>query len=37
MAKLFANSGNPDEMQNVASDLGLHCFPFSLLGIFRQK
>ena len=29
-AKLFANSGDPD--QNAASDLGLHCFPITRLG-----
>ena len=28
MAKLFANSGDPDQMpHSVASDLGLHCLP----------
>ena len=27
MAKLFANSGDPDQTpRSVASDLGLHCF-----------
>ena len=32
MAKLFANSGDPDQMlHTVASDLGLHCFPVSFL------
>ena len=29
MAKLLANSGDPDQMPlSVASDLGLHCLPF---------
>ena len=28
MAKLFANSRDPDQMsRSVASDLGLHCLP----------
>ena len=32
MAKLFANSGDPDQMPHtVASDLGLHCLPITLL------
>ena len=36
MAKLFANSGDPDQMpQNAASDLGLHCLPISPLGVSR--
>ena len=31
MAKLFANSGDPDQMPHfVASDLGLHCLPVTL-------
>ena len=30
MVKLFANSGNPDQMlPSVASDLGLHCLPIT--------
>ena len=38
MAKLFANSGNPDLKQHdVASDLGLHCLPDSLLGVSRLQ
>ena len=38
MAKLFANSGDPDQMlQNVASDLGLHCLPITLFGVSRLK
>ena len=33
MAKLFANSGDPDQMPHfAASDLGLHCLPITLLG-----
>ena len=33
MAKLFANSEDPDQtMCSVASDLGLHCLPITLLG-----
>ena len=32
MAKLFANSGYPDQMPHiVASDLGLHYLPITLL------
>ena len=32
MAKLFANSGDPDQTpQNAASDLGLHCFLITFL------
>ena len=32
MAKLFANSGDPDQTpRSAASDLGLHCFPMTLL------
>ena len=32
MAKLFANSGDPDKMPcSVASDLGLHCLGVSRL------
>ena len=34
MAKLFANSGDPD--QSAASDLGLHCLPITLLGNFSR-
>ena len=34
MAKLFANSRDPDQTpHSVASDLGLHCLPVTLLGI----
>ena len=33
MAKLFANSGDPDQTpRSAASDLGLHCLPVTLLG-----
>ena len=32
MAKLFANSGDPDQtLHSVTSDLGLHCLPVTLL------
>ena len=38
MAKLFANSGDPDQMpHSVASDLGLYCLPISLLGVARLQ
>ena len=38
MAKLLANSGDPDQMPHaVASDLSLHCLPVTLLGVFRLK
>ena len=31
MAKLFANSGDPDQTpRSAASDLGLHCLPMGL-------
>ena len=34
MAKLFANSGDPDQTpRSAASDLGLHCLPITLLGV----
>ena len=34
MAKLFANSGDPDQIpHSVASDLGLHCLPSTLLRV----
>ena len=35
MAELFANSGDPDH--SAASDLGLHCLPFTVLGLSRLK
>ena len=38
MAKLFANSGDPDQTpQNAASDLGLHFLPITLLGVSRLQ
>ena len=34
MAKLFANSGDPDQMlHSAASDLVLHCLPITLLRV----
>ena len=34
MVKLFANSGDPDQMpHSAASDLGLHCLPLTSLGV----
>ena len=35
MAKLFANSGDPD--QTPRSDPGLHCLPITLLGVSRLQ
>ena len=38
MAKLFANSPDPDYMLHSAvSDLGLHYLPITLLGVSRLK
>ena len=38
MAKLFANSGDPDQMQHsVEGDLGLHCLPITLLRVSRLQ
>ena len=38
MAKLFANSGDPDQMlHSAASDLGLHRLPVTLLRISRLQ
>ena len=38
MAKLFANSGDPDQMpHSAASDLGLHCLPITLLRVSRLQ
>ena len=38
MAKLFGNSGDPDQTpHSAASDLDLHCLPITLLGISRLK
>ena len=34
MAKLFANSGDPDQMpHSVVTDLGLHCLPITLVWV----
>ena len=36
--KFFLNIGDLDQMpQNVASDLGLHCLPVTLLGDLRTN
>ena len=38
MVELFANSGDPDQMlHSVASDLGLHYLPITLLGVSRLQ
>ena len=38
MAKLFANSGDPDQMlHSAASDLGLHCLPSTLLRVSQLQ
>ena len=38
MAKLFANSGDPDQTpRSAASDLGLHCLPVILLQVSRLQ
>ena len=38
MAKLFANSGDPDQMpHSAAADLGPHCLPISLCMVSRLK
>ena len=38
MIELFANIGDPDQtLHSVASDLGLHCLPITLLGVSRQQ
>ena len=38
MAKLFANSGDPDQMpHSAASDLGLHCLLVTLLVISKLQ
>ena len=38
MAKLFANSGDLDQMSHFAvSDLGLYCLPITLLRVSRLK
>ena len=38
MAKLFANSGDPDQtLRSAASDLGLHCLLITLLRVSRLQ
>ena len=38
MAKLFANSGDPDQTPHAAaSDQGLHCLPITHLGVSRLQ
>ena len=38
MAKLFANSGDPDQTpRSAASDLGLHCLLITLLRVSRLQ
>ena len=38
MAKLFANSGDPDQMpHSAASDRGLHCLPVTLLWVSQLQ
>ena len=38
MAKLFANSGDPDQTpHSAASNLGLHCLPITLLQVSRLQ
>ena len=38
MAKIFANSGDTDQMPHSAvSDLGLHCLPITLLGVSQLQ
>ena len=38
MDKSFVNDGGPDQTPHyVASDLGLHCFPVTLLRVSRLK
>ena len=38
MAEQFANSGDPDRTpRSVASDLGLHCLPITLLAVSRLQ
>ena len=38
MAKLFANSGDPDQTpRSAASDLGLHCLPITYLQVFQLQ
>ena len=38
MAKLFANSGDPDQTpRSAASDLGLHCLQITLFEVSRLQ
>ena len=37
MAKLFANSGDPEQTLHSASDLALHCLLVTLLGVSRLQ
>ena len=38
MAKLFVNSGDPDQMPHSAAfDLGLHCLPSTLLRVSQLQ
>ena len=38
MAKLFANSEDPDQMaRSTVPDLGLHCLPITLLWVSRLQ
>ena len=38
MVELFAYSRDPDQTpRSVASDLGLHCLPITLLGVSRLQ
>ena len=38
MAKVFANSGDPDQMpRSAGSDMGLHCLPITLLRVSRLQ
>ena len=38
MAKLFANSGDPDQtLYSAAFDLGLYCLPVTGLGVSRLQ
>ena len=38
MAKLFANSGDPDQTpHSAAADLGLHCLPVTILRVSRLQ
>ena len=38
MVEPFTNRGDPEQMpHSVASDLGLHCLPVTLLGVSRLQ